>query len=120
MSATIAALSPAPLAASRSISCTRGKRGEPRDPRLGVGGLDGERLALHELDDAAALEIDGGNQHRSVTGGPECSVRRRYCFNVAHAGLGVVKDRRRQRGVRAAVREDVGEVLEGRRRRRRR
>ena len=31
---------------------------EPRDPRVDVAGLDGEPLALHELDDPAALEID--------------------------------------------------------------
>ena len=47
-----------------------GKACEPLDPRFRVGGLDGERLALHELDDAPALQIDGGNQHQSRTGMP--------------------------------------------------
>ena len=42
--------------------------GEPRDPAVEVVGGHREMFALHELDDTAALEIDGGNQHQSLTG----------------------------------------------------
>ena len=40
-----------------------GKPGEPLDPVVEIGCFDGELLALDELDDLAALEIDGWNQH---------------------------------------------------------
>ena len=55
------------------------KPGEPLDPVVEIGRLDGELLALNQLDDLAALEIDGGNQHvYSRTGMPRsCSMRLR-------------------------------------------
>ena len=35
--------------------------GELENPRLGVRRFDGELLALHELNDVAALEVDRGD-----------------------------------------------------------
>ena len=39
------------------------KPGETLDPVVEIRRFDGELLALNELDDLAALEIDGWNQH---------------------------------------------------------
>ena len=66
--ATSASLSPVPLGRVEidQLHLRRGR--EPRDPRIDVVGLDREPLALHELDDLAALEIDGGNQHSAHAG----------------------------------------------------
>ena len=72
--------------------------GEPRDPAVEVVGRHRELLTLDELDDTAALQIDGGNQHQSLTGTPRA---RRYPLRSADRVLGEMKDRRRQRRVRA-------------------
>ena len=80
-----------------------GKPAKPRDPRVDVGRLDRQPLALHELDDAAALEVDGRNQHCAT---PRSSLARRVAkvsLQVADGVLGVMKDRRGQRGVGAPV-----------------
>ena len=112
---TSARLSPLPIAASRSITCTLGNCSKRRTQRNDVVVSDRELLALHQLDDGAALEIDGGNQHgqksrkhedvekgiHSRTGMPCCAEMR---LQRADAGFGVVKDRRGQRGVGAAAR----------------
>ncbi len=59
-----------------------GVAGEALDPPLDVAGLDREALALHELHDSAALEIDGRNQHQSLVGTPRAA---RNCFRSATA-----------------------------------
>ena len=58
------------------MTLTRAKPGEPLDPVVEIGRFDGELLALNQLDDLAALEIDGWNQHvYSRTGMPRsCSI----------------------------------------------
>src|SRR4029453_863128 len=55
-----------------------GIAGEPFDPAIEVAGLDGELLALHELDDTAALKVDGRNEEQSRVGTPRDW---RYCFS---------------------------------------
>ena len=45
------------------MTCTFGKRSNRRTQREDVVVPDREPLALHELHDGAALEIDRGNQH---------------------------------------------------------
>src|SRR4029453_8067886 len=40
-----------------------GKSGEPADPHFRIRRFNGELLALDELNDPAALEVDGRNQH---------------------------------------------------------
>ena len=52
---TSARLSPMPIAASRSITCTFGNRCEALHPPEHVVVLDREPLALHELHDGAVL-----------------------------------------------------------------
>ena len=109
---TSARLSPAPIAASRSITCTLGKRANRFTQANTSASRIGEPLALHELDDRAVLEIDDGNQHvscQSRTGMP-CGAQ--VLFQRCDAGFGVVEDRRGERGVGGARGEDVDEVVE--------
>ena len=60
---------------------------EPPHPLEHVVVLDGEPLALNELDDRAALEIDRGNQHRAISGA--CEPRR----HEEPEGTGSVSDK---------------------------
>ena len=82
---------------------------EALDPAVDVARLDGQPLALHELHDPAALEIDRRYQHQSRVGTPRAC---RNCFEIRDRVLGVVEDRRRQRRVGLAGGEDVEEVVE--------
>ena len=89
------------------------------DPRLRIGRLDRQLLPLDELDDMTAL-----NRRARIRTGIEAWVEQQLiktdrnarvvqiALHVGDAGIRVVKDRRRQRSVRMAGREDVGEVLE--------
>ena len=56
-------LSPVPIAASRSMTCTLGHFSNRFTQRNTSSSLMRETLALHELDDGAVFEIDGRNQH---------------------------------------------------------
>ena len=47
-------------------------------PRFGIRRFNRQLLTLHQLDDAAVLEVDGGNQHQRRTGMP---FRCRYFFS---------------------------------------
>ena len=127
------------------------ERREAADPRVEVGVFEGETLALDELNDFAAAEVDGGDEHGNRLDGS--TVDRLFGYVVARLGgcsvepnepvepdnrltglsgqshrdaarlevrlqvrdgvFRIVEDRRRQRGVRAAGREDVHEVIEG-------
>ena len=58
------------MAASRSINCTSGKLRKLFDPVFEVVEGQAQFFALHELNDAAAQQIDGRNQHGSLTETP--------------------------------------------------
>ena len=88
--------------------------GEALDPAVDVARLDGQALALHELDDPAALEIDRRYEHQSLRG-HAAGVQK--LLQIRDRVLGVVEDRRRQRRVRLAAGENVEEVVERARRR---
>ena len=102
---------PAPMAASRSISCTFGKRGTvrihastsssrgraSRPARAGRSGRPGDRSK------ESACQVTA---HRNAP------CREQVLLSSATRVLGVVEDRGRERGVGAAAREDVDEVLE--------
>ncbi len=49
------------------MSCSLGNAAKRRIHAVEVGVLEGETLALDELDDFAVAEVDGGNQHRMFT-----------------------------------------------------
>ena len=68
--ATSAEFSPWRIAASRSMSCTSGKREKLLDPVFEIVECQAKFLALHKLDDAAAHQINRRNQHGSLTGTP--------------------------------------------------
>ena len=55
---TSPSLLPVPMAASRSINWSFGKRGEAPDPPIEIGVFEGKTLALDELDDFAVAEVD--------------------------------------------------------------
>ena len=63
--ATSASLRPTPFRRVEIDQLHLGLAAQPLDPGVDVGGLDRQLLALHELDDAAALEIDRGISMRS-------------------------------------------------------
>ena len=100
-----------PIAASRSITCTFGKALRTAcTQREHVVVPDGEPLALNELDDGAVLEIDRresacGPSHITNTDTSGVSQPHRdavlpqVLLERLHAGFGVVKDRRGERGV---------------------
>ncbi len=58
------------MAASRSINWTKRKARKLLDPVFKVVESKAELFALHQLDDAAAQQIDGRNQHGSLTETP--------------------------------------------------
>ena len=73
-----ARLSPVPMAASRSISCTSGKSRKPLHPLVKIVELQSFLFALHQLDDLAAHQINRRNQHGHLTGIPadrNCSFK---------------------------------------------
>ena len=85
------------------------------DPAVEIVGGNGELVALHELHDAATLEIDRRNQHAlSYPDRDALTLEKR--FQVADALLVEVEDRRRKRGVGVAGAEHLGEVFEACRR----
>ena len=65
---------------------------EALDPAVDVGRLDGEPLALNELDDSAALEVDRWNQHVSMQQPHWDAAAIEKCLQVADRVLGIVKD----------------------------
>ncbi len=89
-----------------------GEAGEALDPRVEVVGFNGRPLPLNQLDHLAALEIDRRNQHVELTAAPGCRAMRSGLLQPAHAVLGKVEDRRRQRRVGASLHEDLRKVLE--------
>jgi hypothetical protein len=65
---------------------------EPGDPGVDVVALDRETFTLHELDDAAAKEVDGGYQHGEClesTPNAQLPIPKTGCSN--HAGGSRVK-----------------------------
>ena len=81
-----------PIAASRSITCTFGKRSNRRTHLNDVVVPDREPLALDELDDGAVLESIEGISIVELIKRPECHA----VADAASAlddGFGVVKDR---------------------------
>ena len=131
--ATIARLSPVPIAASRSMTCTFGKRSNRRTQRKTSSSRIASRSPCTSCTTAPPLKIDRGDQHqrlrrtavnadlaarslgaRRADGVIAVRVRRTGCLSSerVHAGFRVVKDRRGERGVGAAGGEDVDEVVE--------
>ena len=97
-----------PIAASRSITWT--SETAQSAPPSGMSSLaEGEALALHELHDRPSLRSIAGISISVLTGVSNQSrignaALSQMLLEIANAGLGVVKDRRGQRGVgRAAV-----------------
>ena len=64
LAARSAGCRPTLMAASRSMTCTFGNDRESPHPSGHVVVSDGEPLALNELNDRAALKIDGRDQHQ--------------------------------------------------------
>ena len=87
------------------------------DPVFEIVEGQAQLFALHQLHDAAAEQIDGRNQHGSLTGTPASG---QLFFERAGAGDAEVKDAGGERGVGLAGGEDVGEMMQRCRRRPRR
>lgn len=85
--------------------------GETPDPCVDVARRERQVLALNELHDPAALEIDGWNQHRKSD--PHGNATAAQIFlEIGNRVLGVMKNGCGQRRISQAVREHVEKVLE--------
>ena len=74
--------------------------------------MNREPLALNELYDGAAFEIDRRNQHGTSLEANRNAVVPKMLFEGTDAGFRVVKDRRGERRICRALGEDVHEVVE--------
>ncbi len=97
---------------------------EAVDPVFEVVEGEAEVFALHELDDAAAHEVDGGDEHLNFLRRREAGGRRRgeahgdagggeVLLEGARVGDAEVEDAGGEGGVGFAAGEDVGEVRGG-------
>src|SRR5215470_11601006 len=106
---TIDRLSPAPIAASRSMTWTFGNRSKRRTHLKMSSSRIARRSPCTSCTTAPFWRSIDGMSILEAHGNAGCAEVR---LQVLHAGFGVVKDRRGESGVGAAGREHVCKVLE--------
>src|SRR5215471_8342310 len=106
---TIARLSPRPIAASRSITCTFGNRSNFRTHLKMSSSRIARRSPCTSCTTAPFWRSIDGMSILEAHGNAGCAEVR---LQVLHAGFSIVKDRRGERCVGAAGREHVCKMLE--------
>src|ERR1035437_817473 len=109
---TSARFSPVPIAASRSMTCTFGKRSNRRTHRKTSSSRIARRSPCTSCTTPSFWRSMEGISTASTPGPDRNAVRGEVTLQRAHARLRVVKDGRGEGGVSAPRREHVDEVLQ--------